>query len=113
MTAAHLMNAADHTVVHAIGALITGLHEGPEDVRMFVDIVRQALPHTGDQNPNMAQMLCVAMHLIELPASSYFGGSEWCGWRYRAACALKAHHRYATGQAQDRMNRQILERRCA
>lgn len=106
------LNAADRVVAHAIGALASGYHPAKVDVAMYVDIVRDALPHTSERLRVMHALLPVAIELIALPADWQDGSGSWSVWRWKACKAVVEYHRYELGAAQERMT-EALQRRVA
>jgi len=98
------LNSADRVVLHALSALVVGFHPKTEDVTMFVDSVRHALPHMSDHIPVIYDIRAAGMALVDLSPSTHDGRHvEWTAWRNRVYPALVAYHRLAAGHAQKDM----------
>ncbi|MDW3181752.1 hypothetical protein [Roseobacter sp.] len=111
-----LMNAADATMMHALGAIVTTCVVDEDQARttvMWVRIVRQALPHTSNATSELTDLIAIAARLVALREADLHNSADFSSWWYDARRALWAFHRRQLGEAQARMERQLQEGRAA
>ena len=111
-----LMNAADATLMHALGAIVLTSDIDDYQVKttiMWARIVREALPHTSNATPELGDLIAVGTRLIALREADLHGSADYSAWWYDARRALWAFHRRQLGEAQARMERQLQEGRAA
>lgn len=113
---ARLMNAADATLMHAIGALVTTTVVDADQMKtsaMWVGIARQALPHTSNATSEIGELIAVGVRLVDLHDRDLHNSETFSRWWYDARRALLGFHRRQVGEAQARMERQLQEGRAA